>query len=374
MKRISIYIHVPFCLSKCGYCDFYSIPHDEAKVRAFLGALEKEIAARLPEGAAADTIYIGGGTPTVLDTDDLERLMAIVTSRAAVDKETEFTIEANPDTVSEAKMAALVRAGVNRVSLGAQSFNDGFLKLLGRTHDFHTTLDAVNLVGDAGIENLSLDIIAAIPGETVDDVIMDLNHAALAGARHMSVYLLSFEEGTPFAKRLAAGELEPVGEEVQVEMFYRAKEFLFYHGFAHYEISNYARQGFESRHNINYWTGGEYYGFGPSAASYIGGVRSKNVADAGSYTELASRGEPAFAESEKLEGRRRAAELLITRLRTIDGVPGDWLKETTGFGLEEFSGAIEKLAAQGLLVQSEGRISLSRRGLIVSDGVFAEFL
>ncbi|HOW97161.1 MAG TPA: radical SAM family heme chaperone HemW [Kiritimatiellia bacterium] len=264
-----LYIHVPFCARKCAYCDFYSVPLNAAAAEEYLRALDRECGG-LPDGFAPETVFIGGGTPTVLPPAELARLLDLLARRVNLGRVTEWTCEANPVTLDAEKIRILRGAGVNRVSLGVQSFDDGVLKFLGRLHTAREAVEAFRLLRAEGFDNIGLDLMCAVPGGAIE---RDLERALALGPEHLSVYGLTFEDGTPLARRRDAGEVAELDEDEQLRQFRVVRETLKGAGFHHYEISNYARPGRECRHNLLYWGPGEYLGLGPAAHSHWGGQR-----------------------------------------------------------------------------------------------------
>ena len=283
-RTLGIYLHVPYCLRKCRYCDFNSYPLEgqgSGRLDRFLGSVkrESELRAGDPEIASAQarTLYMGGGTPTILSGRQLADLIGAVRGAFDLKPGAEVTIEANPGTIDREKLIELREAGVNRISLGVQSLSDRLLKFLGRIHTARESLRAIELVREAGFHNLNLDLIFAIPGQTVEDWRTTLELALQADPQHLSLYSLSIEPGTQFYEMCQQGELEPTEEELELAMFQQAIEMLCAAGYQHYEISNFAQNGYRCQHSQRYWRNGEYLGLGPGAHSFWGGVRWRNI-------------------------------------------------------------------------------------------------
>lgn len=282
---VSLYIHVPFCLTKCNYCDFLSIAFDEAVARKYVEALRREI--RLRGGRKIETIYIGGGTPTVLPVDSIEDIFKTVRDYFEIAKDAEITIEANPGTLDTKKTKALAGLGINRLSIGVQSLNDKELRFLGRCH---TAEEAMKAIDSPGFENFSADLIYGIPGQSMRSWQNTVKCALSSGPAHISAYELTAERGTPFYEDVMSGKVNTPPEALVVEMFEHGLDAFEKAGLMHYEISNFARPGLECRHNLNYWKRGEYVGLGAGAHSFEAGRRSKNTGYVFKYIENLSKG------------------------------------------------------------------------------------
>ncbi|MBN2582160.1 MAG: radical SAM family heme chaperone HemW [Planctomycetes bacterium] len=370
----SLYVHVPFCVRKCGYCDFYSLGGaDERLMAAYVEAVELE-AARLPD-ARLRTIYVGGGTPTALPRALLERLLTAVRRRFDVERLEEFTVEANPGVLDEARLESMQACGVNRVSLGVQSFDPATLAALGRAHGAGEEGRAIELLRRRGVDNVSIDLMFAVPGQTMDRWLADLRAAVGTGVEHVSVYGLAIEPRTPLGRRAAAGEVAALADEVYAQMQMAAREVLTAAGYEHYELSNFARPGRRCRHNLTYWHNRAYLGLGPAAASYVGGVRATNVADVGEYVRRVRAGQCAAGESERLGNERRARETAMLGLRLLEGLDVAEFARTTGFDpLALFADAIRKHAGAGLVEVADGRIRLAPAALPVADSILSDFV
>ena len=365
-----LYIHVPFCARKCGYCDFYSVPLAGGRpAEEYLGALERECEG-LPEGFAPETVFLGGGTPTVLSAAELDHLFELIARRVNLSRVTEWTCEANPGTLDAEKIRALRRAGVNRVSLGVQSFDDRVLAFLGRIHTGRQASESFRLLRGEGFDNVSLDLIFAVPGAPAGALERDLDQAIALNPEHLSVYGLTFEDGTPLARRRDAGEVRELDEEEQLRQFRVVRDTLKGAGFHHYEISSYARPGRECRHNLLYWGPGEFLGLGPAAHSHWAGRRWAN---ARRLEEWAAGAPREFEEA--LDPEARAREALVFGLRRLDGVEREKFCQETGFDYHALRGGeIAWLVQLGMLEETDNRLRLTEKGLVVSNAVFAELV
>jgi oxygen-independent coproporphyrinogen-3 oxidase len=369
------YVHVPFCAHKCGYCDFASLAGMDHLADRYLSALEREMAMTLGGPQEVDTIFVGGGTPTRLDAGQLERLTRIIRRYLVPASGAEWTVEANPGTLDERKADILAEAGVDRISLGAQSFRPDSLRVLERHHGREEVERAVAIVGER-FPRWSLDLIFGVPGSSVTDWERDLEIALGFGPSHLSCYGLVFEKGTPLWKQRERGEVKPVAEEIERSMYEATIDRLGECWLSMYEISNFARPGHESRHNLVYWANEAYFGFGVGAARYLRGVRSVNTRELPAYLRRIEAGEPATGPSEDLTPEERARETAVLMLRrTALGLDrADFLRRT-GFAIDDLAGpAIERYRARGYLVDDGSRLRLSREGVFVADQVLAAFL
>jgi len=352
----SLYIHIPFCLTKCAYCDFLSIPFDDALSRRYVEALKKEL--RLRGGRTLKTLYLGGGTPTVLSAEALGEIFRIVREYFDLSPGAEVTVEANPGTLDRKKTKALLSLGVNRLSIGVQSFDDSELRTLGRCH---TAREAFKAIKSSPVPNLSIDLIYGIPGQSMRSWRRTAELALEAGPMHISSYELTAEHGTQFYEDLAKGRLSAPPESLVIEMFEHGREAFEEAGLMHYEISNFARPGFECRHNLNYWKRGEYIGVGAGAHSFEDGRRSRNTGYVFKYIEMLSRGALPVEESAEVTAEEEIKELIFLGLRMTRGI--DIRK--MGFLLE----ASGELIGEGLLGIEDGRLRLTRKGLLLANVV-----
>jgi len=366
-----LYVHVPFCRSKCRYCGFYSRPINRYDAGAVVSAMITEMEL-IEKNDDIKTIYIGGGSPSVLEREHLLRLVGRAKQQCPAAKE--FTVEVNPGQVDAGLLCELHRAGVNRLSIGAQSFIQQELEFLGRGHTVDCIRRAVRQSRAAGFDNISLDLIFAVPGSDLDSWKHNLSSAIELQVDHISAYALSYEEGTPFSKDLAEGLIEPVDEETDRLMYELTIDELEQAGIDQYEISNFARKGFECRHNLNYWANGSYIGIGPDATSYLNGIRSTNFADIDKYVRAVSRGESTIESSETLNDIERACETAVLNLRRRCGIDLAQFKSQTGFdALELFAEPILRYRKMGLIEMDTDRIWLTRQAFGIADSILCDF-
>jgi len=378
-----LYLHLPFCLSKCAYCDFDSLPLEAAggldAALRYLDAINIELDLRAASSEFHDapvaTIFLGGGTPTILPPERLAALLARIRARFPIAPDAEITVEANPGTVDQAKITALLEAGVNRFSLGVQSFNDSVLRTLGRAHTAAQAAQAIADLRAAGCANLNLDLIYCIPHQSLADWQDTLRQALAAQPEHISAYGLSVEEGTPLAADIASGRLPDPDEELYAEMYDTAAETLLAAGYQHYEISNFARPGLHCLHNRRYWANAEYLGLGASAHSYRCGLRWNNLQDPAIYTEWLSRGILPVARAEALSAERRLGETLMLGLRCAEGVVEEQVAADCGLAPREvFEKEIQLLCDQGLLIAENGALRIPREKWLISNEALAHFV
>jgi len=368
-----LYIHIPFCFHKCHYCDFYSIVDTRDRQHAFVERLIGELASfdSICEGQV-ETIFIGGGTPTLLEPRLMSRLLGEIATLGIAAPGAEFTVEANPETVTEEVADVLAAGGVNRASVGAQSFDAGHLKTLERWHDPANVERSLTRLRRAGIGNVNLDLICAIPGQTLEDASADLDRAVALDPAHLSVYTLIYEPNTPLHFRLTQSAVVPVDEDVEAAMYEATIHRLAAAGYEHYEVSNWSKPGAMCRHNRLYWTNADWWALGPSAAGHVRGTRWKNWPRLGEY--LDSEGFAPITDVETLDADRRAGEALMLRLRLMEGVPLNELDALLASSSAVRRGAIERRIALGHLEQANGRLRLTRSGLLVADDVFIDLL
>jgi oxygen-independent coproporphyrinogen-3 oxidase len=368
------YVHVPFCGHHCGYCDFAVTAGQDHLIDLYLEALAEEMRATPP--ARVESLFVGGGTPTYLSAGQLARLLAAVTERMQPDggRYHEFSIESTPESLDADKVRVLADAGVNRVSIGVQSFQADTLTALGRRHGVEQIGRAVEAVR-RHIPAVSFDLIFAAPGQTLADWGRDLNAALRFEPDHLSTYGLTYEKGTPLWKDRARGRVVPVPEEDELAMYLHAIDTLTTAGFEQYEVSNFARPGRRSVHNGRYWANEAYYGFGVGAARYVHGSRELNVRDTKLYVQRVLAGESPTFQRERLEPRDRAYETVATQLRRAEGIDRERFAEQTGFPLDDLPGErLTTLIECGLLSDTGLSVRLTRQGLCVADGVIAELM
>ncbi|WP_372846363.1 radical SAM family heme chaperone HemW [Pontiella sp.] len=370
-----LYIHVPLCVARCRYCDFYKVTPDELPdIGLFLECLDIELG-RLPQGFAPETVFIGGGTPTALDPGNFAALLASIRRHIDLSKVVEFSSEANPGTLTPEKLEAMRVGGINRVSIGVQSFNDRALRLLGRIHDADTAIEGFRMLRDAGFDNVNLDLIQSIPGMTPSEVLDDARRAAQLGPEHISYYNLIYEPGTALTRERDSGNVVPPGDDEEADNYFAVKAVLEDAGYDHYEISNFSRAGKPCLHNTLYWQGGEYFGCGPSAHSHWNRARFGNLPDLAEYCDRMRSGERPFDEIETLSPEEKARETLVMWLRMTQGVDLEAFRAISGFAADELCGpAIDSMLEEGLLVRDGVRLSLAPDALFVSNAVLSELI
>jgi oxygen-independent coproporphyrinogen III oxidase len=367
------YVHVPFCAHHCCYCDFAVVAGRDDAIDQYLEALAADMAT-LFHPQPVDTLFLGGGTPTHLPRMPLERLLGLLLKWHPLLPDHEFSVEANPATLTSDTIALLADHGVNRVSLGAQSFDAAVLATLERDHSADDVRRAVDLVR-ARIANVSLDLIFGAPGQAIDAWEADLRRAIALGIGHLSTYGLTYEKGTRLWKDRQQGRVQALGEETELQMYLLAIDFCESAGLQQYEISSFARPGQRCRHNQVYWANHAYFGFGLGAARYYLGQRETATRDLKSYMRKANAGESVAMHSELLDPQERARETISLNLRRADGLARAAFHEQTGFDFDALAGErLPRLRDQGLLIDDGACVRLSRQGKCVADAVMAEFL
>jgi oxygen-independent coproporphyrinogen-3 oxidase len=372
----ALYVHIPFCLArKCLYCDFVSMPYSRAVSERYLAALAKEISLVSSPGdkkAPIKSLFIGGGTPTALDAGQLGGLMKAVRGKFVFCQGAEVTAEANPATIGqEEKLRVLAEEGVNRISIGVQSFNDRELKTLGRPHSSHDALDAVRGAREAGFKEISIDLIYGIPGQTEEDWKRTLQTASGLEVGHISAYELTLEEDTPLSGLVKKGEVLMPAEDETLRLYFLACETLEGAGYVHYEVSNYALPGRESLHNMNYWRRGEYIGVGAAAHSFVNGKRWKNTDDIFKYMDTLEMGMLPLEDITELKPEEEKREFVFLGLRTREGLSVPEGKDLFGMDIE---GAAVPLVKEGLLEISDGRLRATRAGVPLLNTVVLRLL
>ena len=370
-----LYIHIPLCISRCRYCDFYKLtPKEVDSMALFLQCLDIELG-RLPGDFSPDTVFIGGGTPTALDADELARMLDSIQRRIDISRVVEFSSEANPGTLTPEKLAVMRAGGINRVSIGVQSFNDKALRLLGRIHKGGQAIVGYHMLREAGFDNVNIDLIQSIPGMKPDDILQDARTVAELAPEHISYYNLIYEPGTPMTHARDTGRIVPPGDDEEADNYYAVKALLEGEGYGHYEISNFARAERECRHNVLYWQGGEYFGCGPSAHSHWQGKRFGDIRDVQVYCERLLQGDRPFDEVETLSSEEKARETLVMWLRMAEGVDLTRFRQVTGWQLDDLCGdSIAHMKEEGLLKRSDNRLALTPEALFVSNAVFSELV
>lgn len=382
----SLYLHVPFCFHKCHYCDFYSLVDTRDRQGPFADRLVRELAAISPWAGPLSTIFVGGGTPSLLRPELWRRVLTALADHFDLADiragQGEFTVECNPETVTPELLGVLRSGGVDRISIGAQTFEPRHLKTLERWHDPESVPRAVEMAREAGFRRLSLDLIYAIPGQTVAEWERDLRRALSLGTEHLSCYNLTYEPGTAMTARLKRGEFEPVDEEVEIEMFETAGRIAREAGLERYEISNYAQPGCESRHNLVYWRCGEWLAAGPSAAGHImagsGGHRWKHSPRLDDYLSFDEGGFAPISEHEPPDAARLVRERIMMGIRLSEGVDAASLIRqaaaiSTAWGASLVA-AIESAVASGLADRVGGRVRLTDRGVLLADRIASEWM
>lgn len=393
-KELELYVHIPFCVKKCAYCDFLSAPADKQARASYVDALVREI--KMRSAACKDhtvsTVFVGGGTPSVLEEEEIQRLFNALYDHFDLSGAAEITLEANPGTVTAKKARMWKKCGVDRLSIGLQSVNDDELKMLGRIHTFREFLDTWETVRGAGFDNVNIDLISAIPGQTVKSWERTLRTAAKLGAEHLSAYSLIIEEGTPFYDWYGGvngpgGTFPPLPDEDEERDIYRSTaRILAEYGYHRYEISNYAKAGCECRHNLGYWERKEYLGLGLGASSLAGGRRFHNTSDMSRYMSVfgeespqrlaaSSMAGPVAEDAEILTAEDEMEEFMFLGLRKTEGVSEQEFYALSDRSMEDVYGSqLGKLEKQGLIRRISGRVMLTERGTDLSNYVMSEFV
>jgi oxygen-independent coproporphyrinogen-3 oxidase len=366
-QRLGVYIHIPFCASKCGYCDFYSLAGCDKLMPKYHNALLQHIREAGPQlrNYYTDSVYFGGGTPSYYGARRICDIFNALKRSALVYKSAEVTVEVNPDSVKRHDLLVLRSEGVNRISLGAQSANDDILKLIGRRHTWKQVEKAVKNARDAGFDNLSLDLIYGLPSQTRADWADTLGRALDLKPEHLSCYGLKIEDGTPMVS-YRDSEILP-DEDTQADMYLYAVETLARYGYAQYEISNFAKKGFASRHNLKYWELKEYMGFGPGAASCVGGLRYSYRKDLQGYISAVQSGDTILAEQEKIGLMDRAAEYLMLGLRTVRGISAKEYRRRYRCDFEPLEELLEEFRYKGWAVSENERWHFTPSGFLLSN-------
>ena len=369
---MEIYIHIPFCIRKCDYCDFLSGPSGPKEQADYVQALLREIqAVEEGEGRSVSSIFIGGGTPSVLDERLLGDILKEIRNRFKIEECAEITIEVNPGTANIGKLQAYREMGINRLSIGLQSPQDRELKILGRIHNYEQFLETYQEARTVGFDNINIDLMSAIPDQTYEGWVKNLRTVAELEPEHISAYSLIVEEGTPFAAR----KLNLPDEDTEYNMYEATAQILKEYGFEQYEISNYARKGRECRHNVGYWTRQDYLGFGLGASSLYGKERFANTADMKKYLENSKNPEKIREKEPSLTREDEMAEFMFLGLRMTKGISKADFQRCFGCTIESVYGEVlEKYESMELLLEKDGRIFLSREGIHVSNSIMAEFL
>ena len=373
---LGLYLHLPFCPARCPYCDFNAKTYDHGEARRLLAGLAVHLQCLAPngQGRRLATVYLGGGTPAMLPAAALASLLEQITRLVGLEPGAEVSMEANPGALSTIKLAHLRQAGFNRLSLGAQSFSPELLGTLGRRHSPHDTMRAVKAARRVGFANLNLDLIYGLPGQSVAMAAADLMAALALEPDHLSLYELTLSPQTPFGRRYRPGEPPLPSDRQIVEMEQNAKALLEDAGLMHYEVSNYAKPGFECRHNQATWQGGDYLALGPGAHGHLAGVRWAYVAEPAEYCRMVDQGEEPLAMREELSGEQRALELILLGLRTVRGVELTSLAELRGADPRRvYAEPLAELRRRGWGRIAKGRIIPTETGLAMADAAAALF-
>lgn len=368
-----IYVHIPFCRSKCFYCGFYSVASLRGK-EEYLRALCREMELRrgyLPAGAPVETLYFGGGTPSFLDEKEMEVIVRKLEGVWDLSGYTERSLEVNPEDATPAKLEAWRQLGFNRLTIGVQSFDDAVLKRINRTHTGAGAVAAVEWAMACGFENIGIDLIIGLPGSTLQDVRRDVEVAGKLGVAHVSVYILSIDSHSVFEKLSEKGRFKPQADDDLAEQYMLVSELLKNDGYEHYEISNFANRSMYSKHNTSYWQQKPYIGLGAAAHSYDGNSRQWNVSHIGKYIESLNHDVLNF-EKEVLSDRDKYNECLMTNLRTMWGIGAERLVREYPSWWAETEGKLAGYEARGLARREGGRVRLTERGWLVSDGIFSD--
>ena len=377
-----LYIHIPFCVKKCAYCDFYSTT-DLSLRHDFLDGLVREMELLGSQPFAFDTIYLGGGTPSVLLPQSIELLITKTFNRFDIHTNAEVTIEVNPGTIEVNHLQAYRQTGINRINIGVQSFSAHSLGFLGRIHTKDEAAAAISAARKAGFSNIGFDLIYGLPGQDPDDWQKELEQAVSYSPEHLSCYTLTYEDGTPLEKMRAGGQVQPLGDDAVADLFKIMQDILNKHGYEQYEIANFAKisvksnlalhdTSYRSQHNQKYWTSAPYIGLGPSAHSFVEPVRSWNVADLHSYLARIEEGTLPIQASETLSHEQRLTETLYLKLRTIEGIDIPWLEEKFHLNFHDcYEDPLNDLVMQKMLELTETRCSLTPKGMRFLDGIVA---
>ena len=377
-QSFGLYIHVPYCVHKCGYCDFNSHPIKRDEMETYVSALIKEMthySQKFSSAGTVNSIFLGGGTPTTLSATQLARILEECKKQFNIAEDAEITLEANPATIGSDQLKSIRQAGYNRISIGVQSFDEEELKLLDRAHgveEIHCTVDRAR---ESGFSNLSLDLMFAIPDQTLDGWGNNLRQALVKKPEHLSTYNLTIEKETSFGKLQSSGKLVMPDEDHQLELFKRTIDFLKENGFHHYEISNFARPGKECRHNITYWQNSNTLGLGAGASFYMNGIRSKNTNVPTSYIREINKKHTAVEYSESLRPRQAMGETLMLGLRMLKGISIMKFEDRFQTSIKSiYGGVIASLKEKELITIEQGQLRLSKKGLFLANSVILEFI
>lgn len=376
-KELGLYVHIPFCVKKCGYCDFLSWCGTSEEKETYVQALLKEIESyrEFARGYRVSTVFVGGGTPSVLEAGQMERVLGKIQEVFELEKKPEITLEMNPGTVTEEKLQCYKENGVNRLSIGLQSVKNEKLEVLGRIHSYEEFLESYELARKAGFTNISVDMISSIPGQKLEEWKEELAALSALSPEHISVYQLIIEAETPFYEKYAEHEELLPDEEESREIYLWTGSFLKEQGYEQYEISNYAKPGKESRHNLKYWERGDYLGLGLGAASLVRNIRMSNTKDMKTYLERCGQPKTMREDVQFLEEARQMEEFMFLGLRKTRGVSRKEFRRIFGQEMDMvYEKALHKCLENGMLKEHKDRVYLSEEGVLLSNAVLSEFL
>jgi oxygen-independent coproporphyrinogen-3 oxidase len=370
-----LYIHIPFCIKKCLYCDFFSVPYNAQTAVNYTAALCKELSLKKDFAQSLKAIYIGGGTPSLLPDKCFTKLFQCLRNNYHFSPDIEITVETNPGTISESKIQTMLDAGANRFSIGVQSFQDDELKFLGRIHNSGDATRTIETLIKHGIENFSIDLMYGIPGQTMDSWKASLRNAVELSPTHISTYELTPEENTPLYAIIKSDTIAMPDEDLILEMYNHTIDYLAGHGYEHYEISNFALPGFKCSHNLNYWNRGEYIGAGAGAHSFVNGVRTKNIADVNRYIDSLNIGIIPETESFMITPAESLKEIIFLGLRKTEGIRIKNIpSSTTGDreALKKLFDASGEMICDGYLELNEDYLRLTRKGIVISNTIIVK--
>lgn len=376
INKYGLYVHIPFCVSKCAYCDFASIPANQKIINDYTKALCKEISMHKAafSNNVFDTVFIGGGTPSCIPQENLEQIISSIYDNFTLDI-AEFTVEINPGTGDIRLFQMMKKLGVNRASIGLQCANDSVLKTIGRIHNTAQFEETIEIIKHAGIDNFSADIITGLPDETADDVMKSISLVHQLGAKHISMYTLKLEDGTPLKRDVEIGKVQLPTDDQEYEMSMAARDYLSKLGYKRYEISNFAHQGYESRHNLKYWQRLPYLGVGVAAASMYGNTRYLNTSSIKDYIEQIDSNKLPLAEKTNLSNEEIAFEMIMLSTRLAEGMKYSDYNEFTGDNFaEKYSDILAELKKQGLITPSNTHCRLSPIGMDIQNTILLKFM
>lgn len=377
MKKLGLYVHIPFCERKCNYCDFYSLVKTGEIENRYIDALLLEIKSYKDKSKEyeVDSIFIGGGTPSYLKPEYIKIILQEINNTFLLSNDCEITMEANPNSIDKDKVLQYKSYGINRISLGIQSLDENILKTIGRLHNSEEALEAIRIIRSAGIDNINADVMFNIPGQDVQSIIDTLDKIIKEKVKHISFYSLKLEEGTPMFLMEEKGLIKMLDDDIERGMYYSGREFMENEGYFQYEISNFCKPGFECKHNIKYWTGADYIGFGPFAHSCFEDKRYNNISDINIYCDNKDNPERYRQLNEVLNRESKMFEYIMLGLRMNKGISiDDFNHKFEANFLELYKNQIDKLISYNLITIDKNIVKLSKRGMDISNYVFEEFL